>query len=146
MEATCSSDTSVDFQRTTLRHIPEERTLHNNRCKNLKSNIYSYYSVKDLCVSLSLNTETACNIKVTFRRREKQLLLIRVHRTSPNENICTNKHSSVFKYSNRSVSLGGILCGDHVSEDLSFFPSLDPSLTHYQSHRTKTPWQPIKCH
>jgi hypothetical protein len=29
MEATCSSETSVDFQRTTRRHIPEDTTLHN---------------------------------------------------------------------------------------------------------------------
>jgi hypothetical protein len=30
MEATCSSETSVDFQRTTRRYIPEDRTLHTN--------------------------------------------------------------------------------------------------------------------
>jgi hypothetical protein len=29
MEATCSSETSNDFQRTTRRYIPEDRTLHN---------------------------------------------------------------------------------------------------------------------
>jgi hypothetical protein len=28
MEATCSSRTSIDFQRTTRRYIPEDRTLH----------------------------------------------------------------------------------------------------------------------
>jgi hypothetical protein len=28
MEATCSSETSVDFQRTTRRYIPEDRTLY----------------------------------------------------------------------------------------------------------------------
>jgi hypothetical protein len=27
MEVTCSSETSVDFQRTTLRYITEDRTL-----------------------------------------------------------------------------------------------------------------------
>jgi hypothetical protein len=37
MEATCSSETSVDFQRTTRRYIPEDRTLHNHWCENLKS-------------------------------------------------------------------------------------------------------------
>jgi hypothetical protein len=30
-------ETSVDFQRTTRRYIPEDRTLHNHRCENLKS-------------------------------------------------------------------------------------------------------------
>jgi hypothetical protein len=37
MEGTCSSETSVDFQRTTKRYIPEARALHNHRCENLKS-------------------------------------------------------------------------------------------------------------
>jgi hypothetical protein len=36
MEATCSCETSVDFQRTTLRYIPEDRTLYNHCCENLK--------------------------------------------------------------------------------------------------------------
>jgi hypothetical protein len=34
---TCSSKTSLDFQRTTQRCTPEHRTLHNYRCENLKS-------------------------------------------------------------------------------------------------------------
>jgi hypothetical protein len=34
---TCSSEMSVDFQRTAGRCIPEDRTLHNFRCENLKS-------------------------------------------------------------------------------------------------------------
>jgi hypothetical protein len=37
MEATCSSETSVNFQRTTRRYISEDSTLHNHRCENLKS-------------------------------------------------------------------------------------------------------------
>jgi hypothetical protein len=37
MEATCSPKTSVDFQRATKRYMPEDRTLHNHRCENLKS-------------------------------------------------------------------------------------------------------------
>jgi hypothetical protein len=36
MEATCSSETSVDFQRTTERYSPQDTTFHNHRCKNLK--------------------------------------------------------------------------------------------------------------
>jgi hypothetical protein len=32
MEAICSSETSVDFQRTTRRYIPEDSTLHNLEC------------------------------------------------------------------------------------------------------------------
>jgi hypothetical protein len=37
MEAICSSETSVDAQRTTRCYIPEDGTLHNHRCENLKS-------------------------------------------------------------------------------------------------------------
>jgi hypothetical protein len=36
-EATCPSETSVDFQRTTGRYIPEDRTLHSHLCENLNS-------------------------------------------------------------------------------------------------------------
>jgi hypothetical protein len=43
MEAICSSETSVETRRTTRRHIPEDDTLHNHRCENLKS--YKEYCV-----------------------------------------------------------------------------------------------------
>jgi hypothetical protein len=39
MEAICSSESSVDFQRTTRRYITEYRTLRHHHCENLKSNI-----------------------------------------------------------------------------------------------------------
>jgi hypothetical protein len=34
---TCSSESSVAFQRTTRRYIARDRTLHEHRCENLKS-------------------------------------------------------------------------------------------------------------
>jgi hypothetical protein len=37
MEATCSSETSANFQLIAERYIPEDRTLHNYRCENFKS-------------------------------------------------------------------------------------------------------------
>jgi hypothetical protein len=37
MEATVYSETSVDSQRTTHYYIPEDGTLHNHCCENLKS-------------------------------------------------------------------------------------------------------------
>jgi hypothetical protein len=37
MEAVCSSETLVDFHRTTWHYIPEDNTLDNHRCENLKS-------------------------------------------------------------------------------------------------------------
>jgi hypothetical protein len=36
MEATCSSETSVDFEWTTRHYIPEDRTAHKHCCKNFK--------------------------------------------------------------------------------------------------------------
>jgi hypothetical protein len=36
---TCSSETSVQFQLTTRRYIPGDRTLRDHRCENLKSYI-----------------------------------------------------------------------------------------------------------
>jgi hypothetical protein len=39
MEAICSSETSVDSQRTTWHYIPEDGTLHNHCCENLESYI-----------------------------------------------------------------------------------------------------------
>jgi hypothetical protein len=43
MEAICSSEISVGFQRTTRRYLPEDGTLHNHRCENLKSYIDNQY-------------------------------------------------------------------------------------------------------
>jgi hypothetical protein len=34
MEATFSFEKSVEFQRTTRRFMPEDRTRHNHRCEN----------------------------------------------------------------------------------------------------------------
>jgi hypothetical protein len=42
MEAICSSETSVDIQQPTWRYIPEDSTLQNHRCENLKS-----YKIED---------------------------------------------------------------------------------------------------
>jgi hypothetical protein len=55
MEATCSSETSVDFERTTRRSISEDRTLRNHR-ENLKSYI---------CILLFI--ELISSTAVTFR-------------------------------------------------------------------------------
>jgi hypothetical protein len=50
MEAIFSSEMSVDTQRTTRRHIPEDGTLHNHRCENLKScKIYFLYLCLKFC-------------------------------------------------------------------------------------------------
>jgi hypothetical protein len=44
MEAPCSSETSVDYQRITGRYIPEDRTVHNHVCENFRSHLFCYLS------------------------------------------------------------------------------------------------------
>jgi hypothetical protein len=39
VETVYSSEMLVDFYRTTRRYIPEDSTLHNHRCENLRSSI-----------------------------------------------------------------------------------------------------------
>lgn len=46
MEATCSTETSVDFQRTTQRHISENTTLHNHRFENLTSYMANFLDAR----------------------------------------------------------------------------------------------------
>jgi hypothetical protein len=46
MEAICSSETSVETQRTTWLHSPEDGNLHNHSCENLES--YTLEIVSDL--------------------------------------------------------------------------------------------------
>jgi hypothetical protein len=50
-----SSETSGTSQRTTRRHIPEEDTLQNHRCENLKSYIIHYY-FNISCIFLYIST------------------------------------------------------------------------------------------
>jgi hypothetical protein len=42
MEAIFSSETSVDFQQIARRYIPEDSTLHNHRCDNLKLSFFIF--------------------------------------------------------------------------------------------------------
>jgi Fe2+ transport system protein B len=44
IEAICSSEMSVHFQQTTRYYIPDDRTLHNHHCENLKSYLLSVSS------------------------------------------------------------------------------------------------------
>jgi hypothetical protein len=48
--ASTASETSVDFERITRRYIPEDRTLHNHRCENLKS----HFRVFNICIRKQL--------------------------------------------------------------------------------------------
>jgi hypothetical protein len=55
METMSSSETSVDYQRTTRRYAPEDRTLHNHRCENIKFYGYSFPFQSDKSLSPTPN-------------------------------------------------------------------------------------------
>jgi hypothetical protein len=70
MEATCSSEMSLDFQRTTQRFIPEDKTLHNHRCENLKSyNIKKPLSKYGCEIWSTIEKDT-----VVYSKRERNIL------------------------------------------------------------------------
>jgi hypothetical protein len=48
MKATCSSKTSADFQRTTRRYIPEDRTLHNHQILRIILSLNELFSIISL--------------------------------------------------------------------------------------------------
>jgi hypothetical protein len=60
-----SSETSIVFQRTIRRYIPEDRTLHNHRCENLKSSII-YYSSANVMNNVTMGWP--CNSNQDSRR------------------------------------------------------------------------------
>jgi hypothetical protein len=49
-EATYSSETSFDLQRTTRRYIPVDRILHNHRCENFKSYIITDSPITNIVI------------------------------------------------------------------------------------------------
>jgi hypothetical protein len=101
MEAICSSETSVDFQWTTRRYIPEDRTLHNHRFENLKLYkilyiastgkrnllIYQHFlgvslilltdCIEDMDIHIDCKFPFHCNVDLLFSHAMKLLGLIR---------------------------------------------------------------------
>jgi hypothetical protein len=55
MEVICSSEKLGDFPQTKLRYIPEDRTLHNHHCENLKSNKALFHMVSLSWLSIQDN-------------------------------------------------------------------------------------------
>jgi hypothetical protein len=67
----CSSETSVNFQRTIRRYVPEDRTLHNHRCENLKFHtVNSFGDCSDWGFScVSSVTQWKCRDNILIRSR-----------------------------------------------------------------------------
>jgi hypothetical protein len=55
VEATCSSETSVDFQQATWCYIPQDRTLHNHRCV-----LVHVGKVLQICTLTDLHVACSC--------------------------------------------------------------------------------------
>jgi hypothetical protein len=58
MEVTCFSETLADFQQNTWRYIPEDRTLHNHWCENLRSYTVIKFWVPKMSGNFLNNSET----------------------------------------------------------------------------------------
>jgi hypothetical protein len=54
MEAICSSETPIETKRTTRRYIPEDGSLYNYRCENLKSYMYGPNFIKMMITNLQM--------------------------------------------------------------------------------------------
>jgi hypothetical protein len=79
MEAIRSSETSGTTQRTTWRHIPEEDTLQNHHCENLKSytvnnwlksNLLSINLPKTHCMEFKTKNLTLTETKIVYNNKE----------------------------------------------------------------------------
>jgi hypothetical protein len=79
MEAICSSETSVETHLTTRHHIPEDDTLHNHRCENLKSYILMLSS--HICLGLPTSFFTSGFAIKTLYDFLSHPCYIRVHPT-----------------------------------------------------------------
>lgn len=64
IEKTCSSETPVDFQQTTQLYIPEDSTLYNCRCENLK------------VTHISRDANRGATFTIYFERRESIIKMI----------------------------------------------------------------------
>jgi hypothetical protein len=65
MEATLSSEISVDFQRTTWHYFLADRTLHNHCCENLKSYMILLLLL-NISVTISIIIITVINIIISI--------------------------------------------------------------------------------
>jgi hypothetical protein len=66
MEATCSTLTATDFQRTIRRYIPEDRTLINMHCYRTSKNIEN--SIWNLVMTEQVSQPMACDGERLIKR------------------------------------------------------------------------------
>jgi hypothetical protein len=90
MEALYSSETSVLTQRTTRRHIPEDNTLPNHWCENLKP-----YTILSLFIFLSLPKEREQSDRVLFYVCTREVLGWNLGRDEDYPEWCSSCFSSV---------------------------------------------------
>jgi hypothetical protein len=112
MEVAGSSETSVDFQRTTRRYNPEDGTLHNHRCENLKRNNKFYgkqayangsITAKGRLVWLLFVQCTTCVWDTSFKLFYVPTLISAMWRRSVLHYDCGRKKNSVRSYRNLNM-------------------------------------------
>jgi hypothetical protein len=94
MEATCSSETLIDFQRTARRPTPEDRTLHGYSCENLKSS--SFFAVWSATNNYLLQTNVTY-----FMELEIQAFTVKV--TPFRQSLKNTLHMYSYSYSRRPL-------------------------------------------
>jgi hypothetical protein len=68
MEATCSSETLVDFQPTTRRHVPEDSTVHVTILINKRSDLRDSHTERsdDYYFEVTVTLEEYCTCNTIF--------------------------------------------------------------------------------
>jgi hypothetical protein len=94
MEAICSSEMWVATQQTTRGHIPEDDTLHNHHCENLKS-----YTVNFLFVRLKILFSHLADL---FLSGSEVILVSSVNATSANSSSSNSNDNGSNKHLKRS--------------------------------------------
>jgi hypothetical protein len=79
MKATCSSETSVDFQGTTWRYTPEDITLHNHSSENLSSYkwVHLFFKKKNEFYRFYIYILGLCNVGVEASGDLRTWLMLR---------------------------------------------------------------------
>jgi hypothetical protein len=71
IEATCSSEKSVDFQRTAWWYVAEDKTLHNYLCENLKSYLFDGFVIARICTKRLHSSQEFLKLNNKYYRSER---------------------------------------------------------------------------
>jgi hypothetical protein len=142
MEVICSSETSVDFQRTTQRCIPEDGTIWNHRCENLK---HYTWELLIYCEYL-MNVYSCCLVFYNLHSWRRIVIALWIKRLLGNETpvtiVCFCTVTASYDYNQTIVgAYEGILCKTGICNIISvevFQPHLEADSNSFQWSRNFT--------